>query len=598
MKVLHRLPHSIFRNQITRNSLGLILTALLTISSAFGQSTPIRVVAANLSSGNLQSYLDEGERLLEGVKPDIILIQEFRIGASDSNSVVDTDAFVSRITDSSFDWMREPGGESIPNGIISRWPIVESGQITHDVADRDHAYARIDIPGDIDLWAVSVHLRTASASVRRQEAEDLITALQVLIPPNDYLIIGGDLNTNNRSEAALSELDDMVIVTGPYPVDQNGNGDTNAGRNSPYDWVLVDADLDAFNVATLISDGSSTSTYTNGLVLDSRVYTPLSEVSPVQFGDSGASMMQHMAVVRDFLVPATAQDFTVSANSVAFGTQDATSAPFDDSSISLLVSNSFQLNAVNFSGTNNSEFTLVSPDLSGGPVAINSNTTLQFRWNPPSNDSTMRNVVAAFTTNGDPSSFNITLTGTPSAGGTGGDGDPWINEIHYDNAGTETGFEFVEVAGPAGTDLTGWSLVAYNGSTGQSYDTVNLSGIIPDQSDCFGTLEFGFSQIQNGGPDGMALVDNMGTVIQFLSYEGSFTAGNGPASGMMSVDIGVEEVNTTLNSESLQLSGDGTEYADFTWQGPATATRGSVNTGQTFTNGCVIPVSLSGFVVE
>ena len=49
----------------------------------------------------------------------------------------------------------------------------------------------------------------------------------------------------------------------------------------------------------------------------------------------------------------------------------------------------------------------------------------------------------------------------------------FINEIHYDNTGTDTG-EAIEVAGPAGTDLTGWSLVLYNGSTGALYNTTAL----------------------------------------------------------------------------------------------------------------------------
>ncbi len=40
----------------------------------------------------------------------------------------------------------------------------------------------------------------------------------------------------------------------------------------------------------------------------------------------------------------------------------------------------------------------------------------------------------------------------------------FINEIHYDNTGTDTG-EFVEIAGPAGTDLSGWRLVFYNGAS-------------------------------------------------------------------------------------------------------------------------------------
>ena len=50
----------------------------------------------------------------------------------------------------------------------------------------------------------------------------------------------------------------------------------------------------------------------------------------------------------------------------------------------------------------------------------------------------------------------------------------FINELHYDNTGTDTG-EAIELAGPAGTDLSGWSLVLYNGSTGAVYNTTTLS---------------------------------------------------------------------------------------------------------------------------
>ncbi|MGZ9100231.1 MAG: Calx-beta domain-containing protein, partial [Brevundimonas sp.] len=47
---------------------------------------------------------------------------------------------------------------------------------------------------------------------------------------------------------------------------------------------------------------------------------------------------------------------------------------------------------------------------------------------------------------------------------------PFINEFHYDNPGSDTG-EFIEIAGAAGTDLTGYSLVLYNGSNGTTYAT-------------------------------------------------------------------------------------------------------------------------------
>ena len=40
-----------------------------------------------------------------------------------------------------------------------------------------------------------------------------------------------------------------------------------------------------------------------------------------------------------------------------------------------------------------------------------------------------------------------------------------ISEIHYDNVGVDTG-EAIEIEGPAGTDLTAYTLVLYNGSNG------------------------------------------------------------------------------------------------------------------------------------
>ncbi|HZD56215.1 MAG TPA: hypothetical protein VE136_05810, partial [Anaerolineales bacterium] len=159
----------------------------------------------------------------------------------------------------------------------------------------------------------------------------------------------------------------------------------------------------------------------------------------------------------------------------------------------------------------------------------------------------------------------------------------FINEIHYDNTGTDAG-EAVEVAGPADTDLTGWTIALYNGSPTQLnvYDTINLSGTIPNQQNDFGTLSFPRAGIQNGSPDGLALVDSSSTVIQFLSYEGSFTAVDGPAAGMTSTDIGVSEPFDTPVGDSLQLTGSGTVYEDFTWAGPEPNTFGAINTGQAF----------------
>ena len=164
----------------------------------------------------------------------------------------------------------------------------------------------------------------------------------------------------------------------------------------------------------------------------------------------------------------------------------------------------------------------------------------------------------------------------------------FINEIHYDNTGADSG-EAVEVAGPAGTDLTGWSVVLYNGSNGTVYDTIALSGTIPDQDSGYGTLSFPRAGIQNGSPDGLALVDASSNVVQFLSYEGSFTAVGDAADGMTSTDIGVSENGSGPVGESLQLTGTGTTYEDFTWAASQPNTLGTVNTGQIFLTATASP---------
>jgi uncharacterized repeat protein (TIGR01451 family) len=161
----------------------------------------------------------------------------------------------------------------------------------------------------------------------------------------------------------------------------------------------------------------------------------------------------------------------------------------------------------------------------------------------------------------------------------------FINEIHYDNAGTDVG-EFIEIAGPAGTDLSTYSLVLYNGSTGLRYDTDVLSGTIPNQQGGFGTVSLAYpvNGLQNGSPDAIALVHD-GAVVQFLSYEGAFTAVDGPAGpplSLTSTDIGVSESGFEAAGLSLQLKGSGDSYADFTWASASDDSPAAINPGQSF----------------
>jgi hypothetical protein len=135
------------------------------------------------------------------------------------------------------------------------------------------------------------------------------------------------------------------------------------------------------------------------------------------------------------------------------------------------------------------------------------------------------------------------LAAAPSAAAVATDSAVFINELHYDNDGTDVA-ESVEVAGPAGTNLTGWRVVPYNGNGGVTYTPTGvLSGTLGnDTGTGFGFQSVAIPGLQNGAPDGVALVDPEGKLVQFLSYEGSFVASGGPAAGLTSTDIGVMEV--------------------------------------------------------
>ena len=223
----------------------------------------------------------------------------------------------------------------------------------------------------------------------------------------------------------------------------------------------------------------------------------------------------------------------------------------------------------------------------GGYTSLGNVTISAFNDNGAANGTTYYYVVTASDASANESAQSAEASATPQGGGGGGPATVWINEFHYDNSGTDTG-EFVEVAGTAGVDLTGWTVVGYNGSGGAAYKTVNLGGTIADQQGGFGTLSFAFTSMQNGAPDGLALVDGTGAMVEFLSYEGAFTGSGGAADGIVSTDIGVAETTSTTVGFSLQLAGTGSASGDFTWQAPQNDSPGLPNTGQTFSGGAPV----------
>ncbi len=156
--------------------------------------------------------------------------------------------------------------------------------------------------------------------------------------------------------------------------------------------------------------------------------------------------------------------------------------------------------------------------------------------------------------------------------------NPYVNEIHYDNDGGDVG-EFIEVCVPTGFTgaLSDVTLTLYNGNNCDVTGTpTTLDLFVVGGSDANCTYYTFSTSIQNGSPDGWAL-DVAGTVTEFLTYEGSCTAIDGPASGMTSTDIGAEEISTTAIGLSLQL-------VNGTWVGPLAETPGATNASGT--TGC------------
>lgn len=184
-------------------------------------------------------------------------------------------------------------------------------------------------------------------------------------------------------------------------------------------------------------------------------------------------------------------------------------------------------------------------------------------------------------------SFSLIFNSTSESNGPTPSSDVFINEFHYDNQGSDQG-EFIEVVvgGAFAGSLSDIQIQLYNGNTGSSYGPLHPLTTFTEGTSSPSGHRFFFKDIagiQNGSPDGIALIVE-GSVKDFLSYEGTFTAVGGPADGMRSSNIGVSQNGATpAGLRSLSLVGSGRDGSDFTWSSPpGNFTKGAINTGQTF----------------
>jgi hypothetical protein len=178
-----------------------------------------------------------------------------------------------------------------------------------------------------------------------------------------------------------------------------------------------------------------------------------------------------------------------------------------------------------------------------------------------------------------------------------------INEVDYDQTVNPDGLEYVEIYNGAGApvDLTGKALVLVNGSNNTVYNTVDLGPagtLAPGQylvvgstavTVPMGALKIDFTggqtdRIQNGAPDGIALVDTVaGTLLDALSYEGSITMVTIAGVGMVSLVEGtalpgaVADSNSVVGSLCRLPNGADTNDAATDWAFSANITPGAAN---------------------
>jgi predicted extracellular nuclease len=131
-------------------------------------------------------------------------------------------------------------------------------------------------------------------------------------------------------------------------------------------------------------------------------------------------------------------------------------------------------------------------------------------------------------------SMSGALAGTAHAG-------PILYEVCYDGSGTDADDVFTEILATPGMDLTGWSLQGINGSNGQTYRTISLTGAsVPDDgllviatSSAAGSVlsarDFTANVDWQNGADALLLLNEQSVVVDALQYGtlSGFSAGEG-----------------------------------------------------------------------
>jgi DNA/RNA endonuclease G (NUC1) len=418
----------------------------------------------------------------------------------------------------------EPGGLASVNQADTAMPAIRFAEIHYDNVGTDAGEA-IEVSGpagaDVTGWQVILYNGSGGASY----------------------------DTKPLSGPIPATCGDRGVIVINYPVNgiQNGSPDGMALINASgavveflsYEGVFAATNGPANGLTSTDIGASENGTEPIGGSLQrdaNGVWTKATTNTFGQCNDNGGTTPPPPVVASVTVTPATA---TVSVG----GTQTFTAAAFDAANQPIA--------GVSFTWST-SDSTIASVNAGGVATGV------------APGDAT----ITAAAPNGVAGSATLHVNTAPQPGFP----DTRFSEIHYDNVGVDTG-EAIEIEGPAGTDLTGWTIVLYDGTNTTAYNTTTLSGTIPATCGARGVIVVNYpvNGIQNGSPDGMALVDAAGHVVEFLSYEGTFTAVGGPANGLLSTDIIAQEPSNTPIGQSLQRD------AFNHWSGPSTSSFGACN---------------------
>nr|WP_246363184.1 lamin tail domain-containing protein [Deinococcus budaensis] len=127
-----------------------------------------------------------------------------------------------------------------------------------------------------------------------------------------------------------------------------------------------------------------------------------------------------------------------------------------------------------------------------------------------------------------------TAAPSPALAALAAAGEPVLNELYYDAPGTDAG-TFIELKGPAGKSLSGYTLTAFD-TAGTAYRTLTLSGTIPasgyfvvaQDSTVPNRSVVNVGADLNNGSGSLRLLKS-GTVIDAVAY-GTPTSGRGEGS--------------------------------------------------------------------